>query len=129
MIYRGKKLQLVGKKVRFFDIAVWNMKKILALTVHLFTSFGIVCGFLAILAINQQQWKIAMLWLLAALVIDGVDGTFARWLKVKETLPGIDGKSIDYVIDFANYALIPAYFLYQAQIVHESVNLFQLLPY
>ena len=100
------------------------MKKLLALTVHIFTSFGIVCGFLAILAISEQEWKLAMLWLLVALIIDGVDGSFARWLKVKERLPGIDGKSIDFVVDFANYALIPVYFIHQAQLVDESVNLF-----
>ena len=36
--------------------------------------------------------------------LDGIDGTFARMAKVKEVLPHVDGKMIDYVIDFFTYA-------------------------
>ena len=96
------------------------LEKILAWSVHLFTASGLVAGFMAILAINESQWREAMLWLLVCLVIDGVDGTFARLFKVKEVLPHMDGKTIDYVIDFATYAIIPAYFFHQAELVNED---------
>jgi len=46
--------------------------------------------------------------------IDGIDGYFARKYRVKEVLPHISGKNIDYVIDFTTYAVIPAYLLYSA---------------
>ena len=78
---------------------------------------------MAILAINAKNWSAAMAWLFAALVIDGIDGTFARLFNVKKILPKIDGKTIDYVIDFANYAIIPAYFFYQAELVFPAWNL------
>ncbi|MEM6966205.1 MAG: hypothetical protein AAF573_15680 [Bacteroidota bacterium] len=99
------------------------LEKTLAWSVHVFTSSGLVAGFMAILAINKQDWREAMLWLIVCLVIDGIDGTFARLFKVKEILPHIDGKTIDYVIDFATYAIIPAYFFHQANLVGEDWKL------
>lgn len=99
------------------------LDKILAWGVHLFTASGLLAGFMAILAINEKNWRLAMAWLFAALVIDGVDGTFARKFKTKEVLPNISGKTIDYVIDFANYAIIPAYFFYSAELVNAPWNL------
>jgi phosphatidylcholine synthase len=78
---------------------------------------------MAILAINDKNWRIAMAWLFVALVIDGIDGTFARKFKTKEVLPKINGKTMDYVIDFANYAIIPAYFFYNAELVNSAWNL------
>ncbi|MEO1749134.1 MAG: hypothetical protein AAFR27_11065, partial [Pseudomonadota bacterium] len=46
-----------------------------------------------------------------------------RWFNVKEVLPYMDGKTIDYVIDFATYAIIPAYLFYEAQLAPPSVLL------
>ena len=99
------------------------VEKILAWSVHIFTASGLLAAFMAIIAINQKDWREAMLWLLLCLVIDAVDGTFARMFKVTEVLPHIDGKNIDYVIDFATYAIIPAYFFYEVQIVEEAWRL------
>lgn len=97
--------------------------KILAWFTHFFTASGLLAGFMAILAIGEKNWRSAMAWLLVALAIDGFDGTLARRFKVKEVLPNFDGKTIDYVIDFANYAIIPAYFFYQANLVGENWTL------
>ncbi len=99
------------------------IEKSLAWSVHLFTASGLVSGFMAILAINEQDWRSAMLWLVLCLIIDGIDGTFARLFRVKEVLPYINGQTIDYVIDFATYAIIPAYFFYEAQLVNETWRL------
>ena len=77
--------------------------------VHLFTSTGVLAAFMAIRAISELQagWqKEAMLWLILALFIDGVDGAMARAVKAREVLPGWDGKYIDYVIDFLTYACL-----------------------
>lgn len=98
-------------------------QRLAAWMVHLFTSTGVVAGFLALLAIEQGAWKEAMLWMVACQVIDGIDGTFARYFKVKEVLPFMDGTTIDQVIDFATYAIIPAYFLYHSELVPESLRL------
>ncbi len=89
-------------------------QKALAWSVHFFTASGIVAGFLSIIAITQGEWRESMVWLLIALVIDGVDGTFARLFKVQSVLPNFSGKNVDYVIDFATYAIIPTFFFYEA---------------
>lgn len=90
------------------------MTKIFAYLVHLFTASGLLAGFLGLLAAVEGDYRAAMLWMLATLVIDGVDGTFARMAKVQEVLPHVSGKTIDYVIDFFTYAILPAYLFYVA---------------
>ena len=97
--------------------------KLKAWSVHIFTASGLLAGFMAILAIQAHDWREAMLWLVVCQLVDGIDGTFARLFKVKEVLPFMDGKSIDYVIDFATYAIIPAYFIYQVELVSGHWNL------
>ncbi len=44
-----------------------------------------------------------------ALIVDGVDGTIARYLKVAEVLPRWSGDTLDLVVDFATYVFVPAY--------------------
>lgn len=91
-------------------------QKLAAWAVHAFTASGVITAFYAIIAVSEGRFIEAFWWLLAALVIDGVDGTLARRADVQAVLPQIEGKSIDYVIDFATYAIIPAFLLYEAQI-------------
>jgi phosphatidylcholine synthase len=87
-----------------------------AWSVHIFTSSGIVAGFFAIVAISENRFTWAFFWLLIALIIDGIDGTFARIFRVGEVLPDMSGKTIDYVVDFCNYAVVPTYLLYAAKL-------------
>ena len=42
-----------------------------------------------------------------ALVIDGIDGTFARIGKVEARLPRFSGERLDQVIDYITYVFIP----------------------
>lgn len=89
------------------------IKKIAAWSVHTFTASGLLAAFLALLAAVEQDWRKCMLWLLLCLIIDGVDGTFARMAKVREVLPQVQGKYIDYVIDFFTYVILPTYIFYE----------------
>jgi phosphatidylcholine synthase len=54
--------------------------------------------------------------LFLTVIIDGLDGTFARMFNVTEVLPDVSGKTMDYVIDFVTYAIVPAYIIYAANI-------------
>ena len=74
--------------------------------VHLFTASGVVVAFLALAAISQGEYRLALLWLLLALAIDGVDGTLARWARVKENAPRIDGEAFDLIVDYLNYVFV-----------------------
>lgn len=97
-------------------------RKIAAWSVHLFTSSGILAGFMALLAIADGQFREAALWLVLSQFIDGFDGILARWVKVESVLPFMSGKTIDTVVDFATYAIIPAYFIYESGIMAAPLN-------
>jgi len=100
------------------------MAKFFAWCVHLFTASGLLAAFMAILAVDKGAFREAMLWLFLGLLIDGLDGSLARLFRVKEVLPGVNGQTIDYVIDFASYAIIPAFFFYKSGLVPESWALY-----
>jgi len=79
--------------------------------VHLLTASGAALALVAALAAADNQWQAAFLWLGIALVVDGVDGPFARRFDVSERVPWFDGGLLDFVIDYATYVLVPAIIL------------------
>jgi phosphatidylcholine synthase len=97
--------------------AVSGRPLLLAWAVHAFTASGIVLGWMALLAAIGGRSREALLWLLAALLIDAVDGSLARWAKVKERVPRIDGDALDLVIDYVSYVVIPALIIWQLDIL------------
>ena len=102
-------------------IAVTRSGMIAAWLVHLFTASGVVFALLALVAIEQDNLHIALLWLVAALVVDAVDGSLARMAKVSERAPRIDGSALDLIIDYLNYVFIPAVFIWRAGLVPPSL--------
>jgi phosphatidylcholine synthase len=80
-----------------------------AFAVHLFTASGAACALLALLAAVRSDWPQMFVWLGIALVIDGVDGTFARQLRVGEVLPRWSGDVLDLVVDILTYVFVPGY--------------------
>ena len=91
--------------------------KIAAWAVHGFTASGAVLGFLAIISILNNDLVGAFLWLGLALLIDGIDGSLARKIGVLDKTPNIDGSTLDNVIDYLNYVIIPALMIYWFQMV------------
>ena len=92
-----------------------------AWAVHAFTASGVVLALLALLAVERGAFNEALLWLFAALVVDGVDGSFARAAKVKGRLPRIDGDALDLVIDYLTYVLVPALFIWRGAYLPDSL--------
>jgi phosphatidylcholine synthase len=78
---------------------------------------GCVAGFFALPAVARGDYRTAFLCLIAAVLIDSIDGTFARAVGVKDVLPDFDGKMLDYVFDFLNFVITPAFVLYEAQLI------------
>lgn len=97
--------------------------RIKAWLVHIFTASGILTVFMALVETGVKDFRSAMLWLIAAQIIDGLDGTLARRYNVQEVLPKMSGKSIDFVIDFCGYAVVPAYMIYQAALMPDATGL------
>ncbi len=85
------------------------MARARAFSVHVLTASGAALGLLALTAAVGAQWALMFLWLGAALIVDAIDGTFARRLKVAERLPHWSGDTLDLVVDFITYVFVPAY--------------------
>jgi phosphatidylcholine synthase len=80
-----------------------------AFAVHIFTACGAGCALLALIGAVGGQWPRMFVWLGLALFIDGIDGSFARWLRVGEVLPRWSGDVLDLVVDILTYVFVPAY--------------------
>jgi phosphatidylcholine synthase len=91
-----------------------------AFAVHVFTACGAACALLALVAAVRGEWPIMFAWLGLALVIDGVDGTIARWLHVAKVLPRWSGDVLDLVVDILNYVFVPAYALAASGLLPEQ---------
>ena len=91
-----------------------RLSDIAAASVHLFTALGAVCGLFAALAAFDGAWERMFIWLGVALVIDGIDGTFARMAHVEERLPRFSGERLDLVVDYVTYVFVPALALLRA---------------
>lgn len=85
------------------------MKKILGYSVHLFTALGAVFGLLSLYAIYQQNYILSFWYMGITILIDSIDGTFARAVDIKKTAPKIDGALLDNIIDFLTYVIAPAF--------------------
>ncbi len=80
----------------------------LAWMVHALTASGAVLAFLAFLATERGDWRTAMVWLLAALIVDGIDGPLARLVDVRRRVPRVSGATLDLLVDYLTYVLLPA---------------------
>jgi phosphatidylcholine synthase len=88
-----------------------GLKQALAWSVHLFTATGAVWGFLTLLAIWEGNFKLAIVYVIVAMFVDGFDGMLARWFHVKEYAKGVDGGLMDNIIDYLNYVVVAALLL------------------
>ncbi|MEP7136749.1 MAG: CDP-alcohol phosphatidyltransferase family protein, partial [Chloroflexota bacterium] len=91
-------------------LPLW-VRKMFANGVHLFTATGAVWGFLTLLAIWDENYKLAIIYIIVAMFVDGFDGMLARWFDVKLYAKGIDGGLMDNIIDFLNYVIVASLFL------------------
>jgi phosphatidylcholine synthase len=96
-------------KNRLLTLRAWG--------VHFYTSLGLVLGYLALLAIFNDQVLQAVVFLAIAAFIDGTDGLLARRCDVHRWTPNFDGRKLDDIIDYLNYVLIPVYAAYHFGIV------------
>jgi phosphatidylcholine synthase len=80
-----------------------------AFLVHIFTACGAALALLALVAAVDHDWPRMFGLLGLALVVDGIDGTLARRLRVAEWLPRWSGDTLDLVVDFVTYVFVPAY--------------------
>jgi len=88
--------------------------RVKALSVHLLTASGAVLSMFAMLAAVEENWSMMFLWLVIALIVDGVDGPLARKYDVQKNWPTYDGVLMDLIVDYLTYVFIPAYALFKS---------------
>ena len=99
------------------------MKTFPSYLVHLFTVSGVVFSFLALIASIEQNLPLVFFYLALALFIDGIDGSLARKVDVKEHTPNINGEILDNIIDYLNYVFVPAFIVYWIGLVPAGTEL------
>ena len=92
--------------------------------VHAFTASGVVIALLALLAVERGEFRLALLWLMLGLAIDAVDGSLARWARVKERAPRIDGDTLDLIIDYLTYVFVPTLLIVRTGVLPDRLALF-----
>lgn len=101
---------------------IFNYKRvpyaeIRAFSVHILTASGSFLAFLGVVAAANKDFSSMFWWLGLALLVDGIDGPIARKVKVKEVLPNWSGDTLDNIIDYVTYVLLPAFALYQSGMI------------
>jgi phosphatidylcholine synthase len=103
--------------------AVTPGQRMAGLAVHAFTAAGALLGFLALLAAIEGGYTAMFAWLTLALFVDAVDGTLARKADVSRTAPEFSGETLDLVVDYVTYVLVPAYAMHRAGLMPEQASL------
>jgi phosphatidylcholine synthase len=105
--------------------------RILAWLAHGYTALGLVCA--AAIAVEivrggDAAFRSAFLLMMIATAIDATDGWLARKARVKEVLPGFDGRALDNLIDFHTYTSLPLLLLWRAGILPGGFGWLLLAP-
>jgi phosphatidylcholine synthase len=90
-------------------------------SVHLLTASGVLAAFQAVAEIFAADTDPRRVfgWLGLAVFIDAIDGPFARRWRVKETVPHIDGRTIDDIVDYLTFTFIPLLLMWRMKWVPE----------
>lgn len=91
-----------------------------AWAIHAFTASGAIIAMLALTAVTNGDPATAFLWLGLAFVVDGLDGPLARRYRVEQVLPRISGETLDLVVDYLTYVVIPAVMLASLDLLPEG---------
>ncbi|MDD5560247.1 CDP-alcohol phosphatidyltransferase family protein [Candidatus Methylomirabilis sp.] len=104
-------------------------QRVMAWAVHLLTASGAVIGVWCLVAIHRGDYRGAFFgMLLAAGVVDAVDGPLARLARVKEVLPQFDGTKLDDIVDYLNFVIVPIVLIHEANLLPASVSIW-ILPF
>lgn len=85
--------------------------------VHFLTASGAALGMAALFCAVERAFPAMFAWLGAALIVDAVDGPLARRFKVVETAPIFDGVTLDLVVDFLTYVVVPLVALWRSELL------------
>ena len=105
--------------------------RLAAWCVHAYTALGLVlAAAIAVLIVRggADRFRWAFVLMLVATLVDATDGFLARAARVKEVLPGFDGRRLDDIIDFLTFTALPLLLVWRAQIVPPGFEAWLLVP-
>src|SRR5271165_7164352 len=111
-----------------------RLQRLLAWSVHGYTALGLVAAAgIAWLLVGPGEptpsaFRAAFGLMLLATLIDATDGTLARAVRIKDVLPGFDGRRLDDLVDFQTYTTLPLLLVYQAKLLSPGQEAWLLLP-
>jgi phosphatidylcholine synthase len=107
------------------------MAKTFAWFAHFYTALGLVCAAgMAVLIVRggDASFRGAFFLMMVATAIDATDGWLARKARVKEVLPGFDGRALDDIIDFHTYTSLPLLLVWRADLLPGGLAWVLVLP-
>ena len=108
-----------------------SVRTTLAWLVHLYTALGLVCAALMVVLIlrgDDESFRGALFLMMLATAIDATDGWLARKARVKDVLPGFDGRALDDLIDFQAYTTVPLFLIWRAGVLPGDLAWLLLMP-
>ena len=93
-----------------------------AWALHVVTGMGVIVGYVGLNSVIEGHARAAILWLVGALVLDGVDGPVARHLDVGRRVPVLDGHALDLIVDYFTCTIVPVAFLYRFDLLPERIG-------
>ena len=108
-----------------------RFEQFLGWCVHGYTALGLVAAALiAALVVRGGAESFGWSFLLMALatIVDSTDGTLARWVRIREVVPGFDGRRLDDIIDFLNYTFLPILLIWRAELLPPGQQSWLILP-
>jgi len=91
---------------------VTRVRRCLGWAVHAYTGCGLLlaAGVTSLLLQPErpaETYRLCFLLMLVAVIVDATDGTLARAVRIKEAVPGFNGRRLDDLVDFLLYACLP----------------------
>jgi phosphatidylcholine synthase len=108
-----------------------TFEKFLGWCVHTYTALGLVAaGLIAVLLVrgDADAFRWSFLLMAIATLVDATDGTLARKIRIKEVVPGFDGRRLDDIVDFLNYTFLPLLLIWRAGILPAGLEAWLFLP-
>jgi phosphatidylcholine synthase len=105
--------------------------KFLGWCVHAYTALGLVAaGMIAVLLVrgDADAFRWSFLLMAAATIVDSTDGTLARKVRIKEVVPGFDGRRLDDIVDFLTYTFLPLLLIWRVGILPVGQEPWLFLP-
>lgn len=93
--------------------------------VHAYTASGLLlAAWIASLLLQPERtaetYRTCFVLMFIAVIIDATDGTLARAVRIKETIPGFDGRRLDDLVDFLLYTCLPLLLIDRAGLLPEG---------